>query len=341
MLKKDYLLALGERSVNPMDTDELLKSKISERKRKEIERQEELDEATHDARLAKAKKETATSEAAVEKSGERQEGSGGIRLTGTINYPEMLEKQIADRDNLRVEAEQAAANQQQISENLRERLHASELLVMKTGFEAQMQMLGKLIESNATKGGIVEQLTAARALAEEIGYQKGTPGGGSEMIQVELKKLDFEQAIALRKLAKEDKAEERRWQMEIRRLDDEREVAKAKLAQEEKKMAFLNQAPNVLGAAIGRGIAEAGGIDAPATISRKAKHYELPVPMGQGGNTNCPECQADVGVGPTARTAVCAKCETKISIKRVQPEGSAERVRGGESAAGQSDEEEE
>jgi len=327
--EKAFTTAFGKASSQLENQDTLLAGKISDRERNRIAREEEKDEAKHKAEMAKLRKEETSADAAVEKTGEKKEDTGGIKTKGefnigSFNIQEMLQQQITDRDKLKDEAETAAANQQQISNDLRERLHAADILVLKTGFEAQMQMLTKMIESNASKGNFTEELTAARTIAEELGYQKGAAGGGSEMIQLELKKLDFEHQMAMRKMAKEDKSEERRWQMELRRLDDERESKKAELAQQAKKDDMFAKAPEVIGRAIGRAAMESsGGVGAEAPVSAGGKTRGIEVGLGEGGEFPCVQCKQPVAIGPTARSAVCAGCGMRYPIQRVQPEAPA------------------
>lgn len=322
--KPSWTTAFGKASPNLESQDTLLANKISDRERKRIDRQEELDDATHEAKIAEAKKKTVTSEAAVEKTGEKKDDSGtGVKFTGNINYPELMQKQIDERDALRQEAETAAANQQQISNDLREKLHASEMQVLKTGFDAQMQMLGKMIDSNAAKGGIVEQLAAAREMAKELGFVQGQTGGGEALVQVELKKLDFEHTLALRKMAKDDKAEERRWQLELRRLDDERDVKKEELALSRERTDMLAKAPQMIGTALARGVMASEGVpevsDPPAP---RGKMPPVTADVGESGEFECVQCHKPVAIGPTSKTAVCATdgCGAKYPINRVQSE---------------------
>jgi len=328
MTKKDFLLAMGERSVNPVDTDELLKSKISERKRKEVERQEEVDEQQHKSKMAELKKKEKSAESAMAKTTDKREETGGIKVEGavklgTIDYQQILQQQIDDREDLRKQAEEAASRQAGISDDLRERLHASEIQVLKTSFDAQMQMLTKMIEANANKGGFTDELTRARAIAEELGYQKGAIGGtGSEMVQIELKKMDFDHQATMRKLNQEDKAEERRWQTELRRLDDQRDEARARLAQEEKKNDMFAKAPQMLGGVIAEGLMKKQGKQAAQaapqaeTVSKtKEKHIEAG--WGDTGELECPECSQPIAIGPTAQVAACANCGKRIPIRRL------------------------
>jgi len=332
--KKEFLLELGGRTEKPLDTDTLLGDATSKRKRREIERQEEKDEAKHKADMAKYKKEQTSADVAVEKSGEKkEEGLGGFKITGGMNlgnidYPAMLQKQIDERDDLRKQAEDSAGRQQQISDELRERLHTSEMQVLKTSFEAQMQILTKMIEANASKGGFTEQLTAAREIAKELGFEKGATGAGSsEMIQVELKKLDFEHQVAMRKMAKDDRAEERRWKLELRRLDDERTAKTEELAQARERNAMFAKAPEMIGTAFAKGLAASGGeteVTSEPPPVRKGQAQAITAGIGEGGEAKCSQCGQPVAVGPTARTAVCASCGAKYPIRRVQAESPAE-----------------
>jgi len=331
---KTWEAAIGERTHDPADEDVLLSDKVSERRRKQITRQEEEDEAAHRARMAELAKKTVTSEAAVEKSGEKKDESVGFKITGGMNlgnidYPAMLQKQIDERDELRRQAEESAGRQQQVSEELREKLHASEMEVLKTSFTAQMQLLTKMIESNASRGGFAEQLAAARETAKELGFSQGQPNGGSEMIQLELKKLDFEQAVALRRLNREEKESDKKWQLELRRLDDEREVRKAELARDAKKDEMFAKAPEVLGRAFGRAIVESGGDSGDITEQPQHPVGKMPgitAGIGQSGETECIKCQQPVAVGATARKAVCANCGATYPIKRVQSSPEPEEV---------------
>jgi len=106
-------------------------------------------------------------------------------------------------------------------------------------------------------------------------------------------------------------------------------------------MEYFAQAPTMIGEVIGAALTQSGGNGAPVTSKRKSKQeYELTVPQGEAGVTSCPGCKAEVGVGATARSAVCANCNTRISIKRVQPEDDAP-IEGAESGMEPEFEEEE
>ena len=320
---KEFLLAMGDRNVNPTDTDELLKSKISQRKRKEIERQEEMDEATHEAKLAEAKKKTKSADAAVEKAADPNQEAQGLKFVGTINYPEMLQNQIKDRDKLREQAEEAASSEHQVSNDLREKLHASEMLVLKTGFDSQMQVLTKLIESNTTsKGKFTEELEAARTIATEMGYsQPGATGGTDMATQIAMKKLDFElqdrkfeQDIRLREL--DDARAARREE-----AADRKAAAQTDAADRAKSRAFWDNLPNVVGGALAEGYMKkerAGGVAAEPAQRGGETQEGLELPFGESAQGPCSNCGETVAISPATKMAECAKCGAKYPIRRVK-----------------------
>lgn len=345
MSKKDFLLALGERSVNPVDTDELLRSKISERKRREVERQEEIDEQQHKSKLAELKKKETSAEAAVEKTGEKKSEelfkiSGGVNL-GTIDLQAERKEAKELLEKMKKDADEAAAATGQENLQLREQVHIQQIKVLETSFKAQMDALSKAMETSSSRGNFVEQLAAARAVAEELGYQKGNIGGsGSELIQVELKKLDFEHQVAMRRMIKDDKAEERRWQLELRRLDDERdakreelrdkkEFQKGQLTQDAQRNDMIAKAPAMIGNVFAQalmanqgkegGVAqEATGEALPETKAPKGKQEKhVEAGWGDSGEVECPGCSQPLAIGPTATVAVCANCGQKVPIRRV------------------------
>ena len=287
--------------------------------------------------MAELRKKEKSAESAVEKAGEKKAEAGGIKVEGavklgTIDYQAMLQQQMAERDDLRKQAEDAASKQAAISDELREKLHASEMQVLKTSFDAQMQVLTKMIEANASKGGFTEQLTAARAIADELGYQRGTTGGnGSEMIRIELKKLDFEHQVAMRRMAKEDKAEERKWQLELRRLDDERAAKRQELAQDAERNELIAKTPQVIANAFAQGLmanqGKGGRVTEEAPSGTKAprgeKGHHVEAGWGETGEVECPSCNQPIAIGSTAQTAVCTTCGERVPIRRVGERPSA------------------
>lgn len=323
MPKKGFLLEVGERTGDPQDQDQLYKDKVSKRKQAQIDRQEEIDQKEHETKVAKLEKDKAAAEAAMDKAEKPKEAESPFKVKGEIdmghiNYQEMIEKSNAERDKLRLEAEEAAKTQAGINEGLRERLHAAELNAVTVTFNAQIANLKDLILSQASKGTFVDQLKEAKDTAQEIGFMRPSGETGDLMAQIKLKEMEFNQTRELRKMDREAKQSDRDFQLELRKFDDERDERKQTAAQQSKRDEMFAKAPEVIGRAIGRAIveseAEGGGIR--EGVSKGVKHYQITIPPEHGGEMDCEQCGEIIGIGPTAKVAVCANCGARVQIKR-------------------------
>lgn len=458
MAKKDFLLAMGERSVNPVSTDELLRSKISERKRKELDRQEEIDDQRHKSQMAELKKketaaleeqkridrmnqspgsqkpnekeedksewerkakeaksereyleeqrridrmaqlpdsqshdeggkdplaeaqkftkqmaagaiiesevakakasaEKATAEAEEAKAKVERARSGEgktketpkeapLKVTGSVdlghfNYQEILQQQQRDLKELKKEAEDQAGRQAAVSNELREKLHEKEMEVLKTSFGAQMQVLTKMIETNASRGNFMEQYSTVIETAKALGYSQPQMAGDLSS-QVELKKMEFNQAMELKKMARDERRADREFQRQLNRDADEREQRlnrdveeredkKDERAQQARRDDMIAKTPQYIGGAIAQGllanqgkggmVTEEASSETKAPRGKQAKHVEAG--WDESGEVECPGCTQPIAIGPTARTAVCTNCGERVPIRRVGERPSA------------------
>lgn len=326
--RKEFLLALGERSGNPPETDELLKSKISERKRKEIARQEEEDEAAHKAKMAKLKKEETGAEAAIERSSEKKEESSGFKVTGGVNLGNIdlqADRQAAIQElkDLKKEQEETLKAVGQENQQLRDRIHQQEMKVIATTFEAALSTLKDKLDS---KGTITEQVAGIRAMAKELGMTQPDPGVSDPGLQIQMLQLQHQEAQRQREFEWQmQKDREEREDRKEERLDKKAEVAGQLQLQREKNEMFA-KAPEIVGTAIGKAIADGGG-EADRVATSPSSKGSIPIitaGVGEGGEVECGQCKQPVAVGPTARVAECAGCGAKYSIKRVQAETQGE-----------------
>jgi len=294
------------------------------------------EKATAEAEEAKAKAERA-------KSGGAENKESPLKVTGSVdlgkfNYQEMLQQQQQDLKDLKKEAEDQAGRQAVVSNELREKLHDKEMEVLKTSFGAQMQVLTKMIETNASKGSFMEQYSAVVETAKTLGYSQPQMAGDLSS-QIELKKMEFNQAMELKKMARDERRADREFQRqlnrdadererELNRDADEREDKKAERAQQGRRDDMIAKTPQYIGGAIaqgllanqggGRGVAEEAppGPTAPkGKQGKQGRHVEAG--WGESGEVECPGCSEPVAIGSTARVAVCSNCGEQFPIRRV------------------------
>ncbi|KKM85324.1 hypothetical protein LCGC14_1290120 [marine sediment metagenome] len=341
---KEWETAIGEVSGNPENSDELLTQARSNTRRKQIIRLEEEEDAAHQAKMARLGKETKASEQPAPVPGEVNTGfkvTGGLDM-GHINYQELMQQQIQDREVLRQEASEAAANQQQVSESLREKLHSSEMELIKTSFSAQMQMLNKTIEGTASRGNFMDEYNGMMEVAKALGMAH--PQASRDMsTELDLKKMEFENTRELRRMSREDKRADREFQRQLNKDAEDREdrkserevqrVTAAAAVQAEREKRSMFAAPfETLGMAIAKGFMDSnGGVSADAGEEPKRKqkrsNKRLEVDVGESGVTDCPECGEPVAIAPTARSAVCSSCDAVFPIDRI-PAGDKSGIHG-------------
>lgn len=319
MGEKSFLLEMGDRTVAPVATDELLRSKISDRRRKEITRQEEIDEAEHKTRMAKLKKDETSAEAAVEKSGEKREETGGLKVTGgvdfgKIDFQEERKEAKADAEKLRKEMADTTTRTAQENSQLRNDLHAAEMREIRATNESALALMKDRIDGRSP----VEIITDIRTTAAELGLKPPDPGASDPALQLQLLHLQNEEAARQRehewdKMKHAEEMEERREQRK-----ETSAVAMANIAQQQKRDEMIPQGLQVIGTMIAKGIRESEpGSGITEETPKGSRQYQATVPVGGSGEMDCPNCNSVVGIGPTADMAVCANCDSRISIKRV------------------------
>ena len=335
--KKDFLIAIGERGADTGSIDTLYKAILEDRAAKKVEQQEEIDELAHAARVAKLKKEansadTTASGAGVKKDTDNPvkfEVKGGVDF-GTLDLNAERKQAAEDLKQLKKEQEETIRSIGQQNEDLRDRIHAKEIEMVQLNVKSQLELLQKMIESNASKGDFATQLAAARTVAQELGYapaSAGGSGGGDLMAQIELKKLEFNNQLALRELDEKVKDRDAQRRMDILKLEDEREERKDKAAREAKNDEVFAKTTELIGRTIGAYLKDgaAGGIPEETKVvtpiaarPQNRQGGTLQAGVGESGTADCLVCSTTMAIGTTAIKAVCAKCGAEYPIERIQ-----------------------
>ena len=330
---KEWLLPLGERSVDTGSTDALLRSKIAERDAKKVEQQEEIDELTHEAKVAELKKKVegtagkSSGESKPTESPVKFEVKGGVNL-GEIDFAEERRKAAEELRQMQKDQEQNLRTLGAQNEALRDKIHEKEMQVLQLSFQSQMDILNKMIESNASKGDFTQQLAAARAIAQELGYSPAPTGsgGGDLQNQIKLKEMEFNNSLAIRKLDEEAKDREFQRKLDMQRLEDDRQYKKMEAERQAKRDEFFASFPEAIGRGLARGMSEhvrssggAGEDEKSHAISNK-KQAQPGIEAGEGeaGEADCINCGKTMAIGSSAKEAVCAGCGIRYPIKRVK-----------------------
>ncbi len=321
MVEKSFTTAFGKASSTLESQDTLLSEKISDRERNRIDREEEKDDAKHDAEMAELKKKKTTADASSEKAGEARQESSGYKVTGemnlgTINLQEEREvaKAAAERERedskkeaerLRKELAESAGKTADENRLLRADLHAAEIREIKAA-------------AGEPQGSLTDQILMVKTLASELGLKPPDAAVGDSSVQLQILAMTHAEA---------QRDREFKWQMEQDRnaREDRREDAAnnlamrgAELAQGRERTELIVSAVKTVGATAAAGLMASEGAEPASSPPQGVKVGNIQVGIGGSGETKCIKCKQPVAVGPTAKSAVCAGCGARYSIQRTQ-----------------------
>jgi len=335
MAKKAWETAIGEQSVNPMDSDELLAQTKSNSARNRIKRQEDEEDAAHEARMARLAKEKAASEAAVEKTGAAPaspfEVKGSVNL-GTIDFQRQQEELKTSIATIQETYEKQIKDLKEGTEHYREKVAELQLASMNTIMQARIDSLQKALEANQIRPqekGFAEQLAEINSMADVLGFRRVSPDENTPAeLKLKIMQMEMEEKARDRDFQRQMKADDRNWQLKLEEIRLNTQTAIAKVAADREKTDLFANAPKILGQYIGKAMMEANGgaqpAPAPGPVSRKKSAYHIEANEGDTGDTDCPECGGKVAIAPTSRSAVCPGCNTRISITRIGRRGEEE-----------------
>jgi len=327
MADKPWTYAIGDLQTGVLpDSDDLLKSKQSEKKRRDIEREEEEQDAKHRARMANLAKETKAATAEAGKVDDKAD-SGPFKMKGEINLGSIdiqknQEVLSAEINRLRLEAEASAQQTGQENMRLRDMIHEKEMEHTRNLFTMQMATMQKMIEDgNSNKKSFGALYQEAVETANILGMGRVSPETTDMTMQIELKKLDFTNTLELKKMAREEKRADRQFQLDLKKFDDDRIFRQAEAQRSAERDKIFTSLPDMLGRVIAQGYMERGADgEAAAAGGVKKKGYRLEAGMGETGVIDCPGCKQEgtVAIAPTSDKAVCGSCGANFIISRTQ-----------------------
>ncbi len=250
-----------------------------------------------------------------------------FKVHGSVNMGDFNVQEEARLAREKQESERAAHEKKE--EALRTELNQSQkdladtkmtalMKQMSDQFVAVMKEMNAKIDSvrqGADPSNMGTYIDSLEKIAQKMGYQRG---GASPIGDPAL-------AIELQKMKAEEANRERQWQLELKKFDYEiarqgrKDEAEIHFKQEEaerqkKKDEMFASAPELIGKAIARGMMEEGG--AAPVMKEAGQGYQVTAVKGEAGDIECPKCRGDIVVGPTAKKAVCARCNLTVSVIR-------------------------
>ena len=345
----------GRRGTPAKSADDLLSLKIKEKARKEIERQEELDDLKHQAEKAELLKKAKESEV-------KTDNAGGFQVKGSLNLGDFnIMEERRKAEEMVGQVQQKFDDEKRILEN---RTVAAEKAVTEMRYESLLQkvqdmnkeLLDKIKQYNEganNKNDILslfKQIDEAEPLLVKLGYAKAAAAGASSdmALQIQLRKMDIDSQREDREFQWKMRQDEREHERMVARDDRELRIQEQGLADKREaakaNRSMFSDGLEAFGRAVGQGMRDApvggeeeapiqekppgasgqprrqqappkGGANPPPSTT---KGYHIEAGVGDSGVLDCPECQQPVTLGADTEEAVCANCETHIRVVRVE-----------------------
>jgi len=240
---------------------------------------------------------------------------GGINI-GEIDLQEQQRRREQEQDADRQATAQRAQEMETENKQLQNQLYQEKIESLRRDFSEKMETLQKTIQSGGSQKSFMEQWTEMQTMAKEMGLEK-TSTGQDPMIQLELAKMNYQQAKEDREFKWQMKQDDKKWQLEMQKLQDDREFRHIELNQQAKKDEMFASLPQTIGGAISKGLIDGQGEgEADHPITRQGKSYHIEIGEGESGDIICNNCDTPVGVGPTTTKAVCAGCNRIFNVTR-------------------------
>jgi len=284
------------------------------------------------ARESKNRLDYQESENAMRQMGQTPESPFQVRGSVNLGEFDLQEQQRLARDNaekVRKDTDTQLKEERGKREKAEEELYQERVEGLRRDFDTRIGELTKTIEKLTTAPKkderslherFREEFQAVQELAKDLGLER-TATGQDPMIQLELAKLSYQQAREEREFKRQMRNDEKQFQMQLQQMRDQQDYQKAQLEQQSRRDDIITNITQQFGVAVGRGIRDgANGVSPPeqqvSQQPRNRKAYEVKVQPGQQGALICPECKAEVGIGPDSESAQCVTCRTHFAIVR-------------------------
>jgi len=170
------------------------------------------------------------------------------------------------------------------------------------------------VKAGADPSAMVNQFKVLSKLSEEIASMKGAPGVGDSALQLEITKLQMDNARAEREFQARMEQDRRQWELDKEKMQDDRHFRQQDAARQTKRDEMFASFPQRIGGAIAKGMSESEGVS--ETPRGKSRYIEAGA--GESGEATCDSCESPIAVGPTARMAICSNCGARFSIRRIE-----------------------
>jgi len=248
---------------------------------------------------------------------------GEVNL-GTFDFQQQQRELQEQLNKIKSDYENQVMSLNEKQEHYREKVHELELKAISDSLGAQISALQKMVqETNARPGqsSFDEQMANITKYASMLGYTKAAGDSMPPDLRLEILKLENAEAQRQREFEWQMKQDDRRWQLEFKKAEAQAATAAQQLQHEREKLQTIARFPELLGQSIAHGLLSANEPrvieETPEKPRKRQSGGTIQAGINDSGTLPCPNCGAEIAIGPTARHAVCPNCDSSFPIQRV------------------------
>jgi len=303
MTGKEWQAPFGERKIGQADPiGEIMKKRVADQEQKKMERQDELEDLEHHAKVEELK------------------GTGRepplIQLKPMEIDIQRAEKDAEDRAKA---AEVRETEERQTRRELETELEKERMANLENKLGSQITDLKKVIEDNKVdKASVTEKLAEIKSTAGELGWGPKEAGGFSPEIQVQITQMNNDVKIKLAEMDDMRAMRDKEWQLTLRKWDDEREMRQQEINQkvvaDQERTGLMRSMQQGLGRIIGKSLTDNGEPGVKGKVQPEQFHVDADV--GEEGDIACPSCSTAIFLPSDAVKIACPSCGAVGVVRR-------------------------
>ncbi len=207
------------------------------------------------------------------------------------------------------------------SESDRDKITELRLQMMQSQFNVQLEALtARLTAGQGNQPSFGQQLEMIKAQAGLLGLQSVPASVTDASLQLQILKMNNDSAREDREFQWKLKQYDLEREMRLQEVKENNSVAMEQVKVERERNNMLASGFEAIGAAIARGIIDAGQSrvsDQPQSPAGPPREFRIEAGVGQQGEVNCPGCGNPVAVLADTQSAVCATCGARLPVTRI------------------------
>lgn len=243
---------------------------------------------------------------------------------------QIIQTQLGSKIDQLSETVKSGGSAKSIGEQIAEIKSVAGDLGLGTSKVSEFKDMANLIQSLNPHKDLAQQIKEAKDILSVLQPEKGKEAhieGVPAEIAVQLKKMDTDFQLKIEEMKDARQKSDQDFQITVKRWEEERDIRRqevdGKILVERERNQLFSGALKTVGGAIGQGLAASPGSINQGQQST-AKNYQFQVPEGEGGTSECPNCHAPIGIGPTTTLAQCVNCNGQFKVARTPVEKVAE-----------------